>query len=342
MGKRKILLNIFAIGFFIAMLAFIVLDLKVINKAVIEKRPSFMIEIPKNSTINEIVKILQENEIDISSFEFKFTAKWYDLDSKLRYGRFYIPENRSFTTKELATFLTRKGILTKNITIPEGLRIREIASILKKKMNIDSIEFVNLTKNKDLLNEFNIKAKDFEGYLFPETYNFNENDKAEEIIRRMVSNIFSKLDSISDEISENKMSLHEIMTLASIIQGEVQNVEEVYDISAVYNNRLKIRMLLQADPTVQYILDKPTRLRERHIKIDNPYNTYKYKGLPPGPINNPAYACVKAAVKPADKLYIYMVARGDGGHYFNKTLNGHINDKKKFDKYRKEIWRRKK
>ncbi|MCK5760584.1 MAG: endolytic transglycosylase MltG [Candidatus Delongbacteria bacterium] len=340
MGKKKVLLNILAVGFFIAMTTFIILDIGVINKIVIEKRPSFMIEIPRNSTLKQIVGILQENKIEISSFEFKFTTKWYDLDSKLRYGRFYILENGSFTLKELATFLTRKGILTKNITIPEGLRIREIASILKERMNIDSTTFVELTKNKDLLKEFKIDADNFEGYLFPETYNFNENDKAEEIIRRMVRSTLNKLDSISKEISDSKMSIREILTLASIIQGEVMDTSEVYHISAVYNNRLKIGMLLQADPTVQYILNKPTRLRERHIKIDNPYNTYKYKGLPPGPINNPTFACIEAAVKPSDKPYLYMVARGDGGHYFNSTLNGHINDKKKFDKYRREIWRK--
>lgn len=340
MKKRLIVLNIIATVLILVSALFIILDLKVINKIVIDKRSSFMFEVPKNSTIKQIAEILQENKIDISVFNLKFVAKYYDLDSKLRYGRFYIPENRSFTTKELAIFLTRKGILTRNITIPEGLRIREIASILKKRMNIDSVGFVQLTRNKDLLKEFNIKADNLEGYLYPETYNLNENDQAEEIIRRMVSNTFSKLDSITEEITNNKMSLHEIITLASIIQGEVMDRSEVYDISAVYNNRLKIGMLLQADPTVQYILDKPTRLRERHIKIDNPYNTYKYKGLPPGPINNPTFACIEAAVKPADKPYLYMVARGDGGHYFNSTLNEHINDKKKFDKYRREIWRK--
>ncbi|MDA3838887.1 MAG: endolytic transglycosylase MltG [Candidatus Delongbacteria bacterium] len=339
MQKKMLFLNIIAAIIIIVTIILIVVDLK-INKVIIENRDTFMFEIPKNSTIKNIAEILQKNEIDISIFDLKLVTKWYDLDSKLRYGRFYIPGQRSFTAKELAIFLTRKGILTRNITIPEGLRIREIASILKKGMNIDSIEFMSMTKNKAILKEFNITADNLEGYLYPETYNLNENDKAEEIIRRMVSNTFSKLDSIDEEISSNKMSLHEIMILASIIQGEVMDRSEVYDISAVYNNRLKIKMLLQADPTVQYILDKPTRLRERHIKIDNPYNTYKYKGLPPGPINNPTFACIEAALKPADKPYIYMVARGDGGHYFNSTLNGHINDKKKFDKYRREIWRK--
>lgn len=319
---------------------FILLDLMVINKVVIDERPSFMFEIPKNSTINNIAGILRQNDIDISDFDLKFVAKWFGLDSKLRYGRFYIPENTEFTVKQLAIFLTRRGILTRNVTIPEGYRISEIAGVLKKTMNIDSATFVSLTKNKDLLEQYNIKARDLEGYLYPETYNFNENDSPEEIIRRMVDNTFSKLDPIMDDISKSKFSLHEIITLASIIQGEVMDSSEVYDISAVYNNRLKKGMLLQADPTVQYILDKPTRLRERHIKIDDPYNTYMYKGLPPGPINNPSYACIKAALSPSDKPYIYMVARGDGGHYFNSTLDGHINDKKKFDKYRREIWRK--
>jgi len=139
------------------------------------------------------------------------------------------------------------------------------------------------------------------------------------------------------------LSMHETMTMASIIQGEVMVWDEATTVSSVYHNRLRIRMHLGADPTIQYVIPgPPRRLLNKDIEIDSPYNTYRNYGLPPGPINNPGRRAMVAAVNPADTDFLYFVARGDGSHSFNKTLDGHERDKKKFQQVRRKEARKKK
>ena len=136
--------------------------------------------------------------------------------------------------------------------------------------------------------------------------------------------------------------MSQAVTLASIIQGEVMQWDEASLISAVYHNRLKRRMPLEADPTIQYIIsDGPRRLLKDDLKIDSPYNTYRYRGLPPGPINNPGKRAIIAALYPADVDYLYFVAQGDGSHSFNSTHDGHIRDKRKLSRLRRLVTNRK-
>jgi len=150
-------------------------------------------------------------------------------------------------------------------------------------------------------------------------------------------------DSLERQISEKGWTLHQIITLASIIEGEAMVDSERAIVSAVYHNRLKSGILLQADPTIQYIIpDGPRRLLNKDLAIDSPYNTYRYIGLPPGPVNNPGIKSILAALNPAAVEYIFFVAKGDGTHIFSKTLNQHLNAKSKFDAYRTMINRKKK
>ena len=137
------------------------------------------------------------------------------------------------------------------------------------------------------------------------------------------------------------MNLHEAVILASIIQGEVMIDDEAPIVSAVYHNRLKRGIPLAADPTIQYLLpDGPRRLLNKDLEIDSPYNTYKNRGLPPGPVNNPGRIAIEAAINPADVDYIYFVAKGDGSHAFNRTHSGHLRDKQKFQQVRREVARK--
>ena len=132
-------------------------------------------------------------------------------------------------------------------------------------------------------------------------------------------------------------NIREITTLASIIQGEAVFADEMATISSVYHNRLKQQMLLQADPTIQYILPgRSRRLYNKDLKIDNPYNTYKYKGLPPGPINNPGQAALAAAANPADSEYLYFVANGEGRHAFSRTNEEHNQAKLELKRKRRQ------
>jgi len=313
----------------------------VFEKTVLEGTEIISFVIPKNSSMIQIADTLRSSGFDISHQELKLTSKWYGLDSRLRHGEFIYSKKGKTSVRELIEFLTKNGTLTSNITVPEGSRITEIAGILRSKMGIDSASFVEITKDPGILYRYGIEGSSLEGYLYPETYNFNANDTIEVIIDRMVRTLRSKMSEVKDLLDSSSYSEKEIITLASIIQGEVMYYSEAEDISAVYNNRLKKNMLLQADPTVQYILGKPKRLLFKDISIDNPYNTYLYKGLPPGPINNPSIRSIKAALKPSKEKYLYMVSKGNGKHYFNHTLKEHLEDKKKLDSLRRELRKKK-
>ena len=198
--------------------------------------------------------------------------------------------------------------------------------ILNKKKNwlkikTDYDNYIGYIKNKKFLKKFEISNKSLEGYLFPETYFFSKNNSPEFIIEKMIlqlrKNITSEMKARMDEIGFDEL---EVITMASIIEGEAIYDDERTTISSVYHNRLKRKMKLQADPTIQYIIDgPPRRLLSKDLKIESPYNTYLNYGLPPGPINNPGIQSILAALYPVESDFIYFVAKGDGYHTFSKT-----------------------
>ena len=171
----------------------------------------------------------------------------------------------------------------------------------------------------------NIDARSLEGYLFPNTYYIHRGMQEREIIRKMVGEFWKIMTpELQQEIKQKKFSIHEIITLASIIEKEAQVAEERELISAVYNNRLKIKMKLDSDPTVIYGLKNFNgNLTKVDLQKDTPYNTYKRRGLPPGPIANPGKSSILAAIRPADVKYLYFVARNDGTHKFSTTYKEH-------------------
>ena len=165
---------------------------------------------------------------------------------------------------------------------------------------------------------------DLEGYLFPDTYFFVRSQPEEEIIKRMVHRFSQVAEGILEDTPlPEGFSLHEMVTLASIIEKEVLVDREAPLVSAVFWNRLRIGMPLQSDPTVQFLMDRPRKLYYGDLAIDSPYNTYKYRGLPPGPIASPGTVSIRAALQPSDDDYLYFVAKGDGTHAFSKTFAQH-------------------
>ncbi|HQO09684.1 MAG TPA: endolytic transglycosylase MltG [Clostridiales bacterium] len=333
MNKMRSLYFILAVTGFVIMTGFFWTDRFVINKVVFSGQDSVSFKIPKKAAFNEIASILRAKNIDVSDLEFKFTAKWLEKDRKIKYGKYtFHPEKKPVRLKDLITQISEGNNITVNVTIPEGSRLVEIAGTLKKYLDVDSAAFMDRVYDQDVLDKYKIPAQSLEGYLYPETYNFNMEENIDLVIERMYNTGRQKLYRLKNKIDNNALGEHGIITLASIIQGEVMNYDEIRLISAVYHNRLKRGMLLQADPTVQYMFDRPKRLLKTDTSIDNPYNTYKYKGLPPGPINNPSVKAVEAALDPADAPYLFMVAKGDGTHNFNVDLNDHINDKNRFDR----------
>ena len=293
------------------------------------------VTIPKGASLNEVGITLKNNNIIHNKQSFQLAVKILGYEKDIPAGRFRI--EKASTNYAIIDQLVNGKQLTKKVTIREGWTISMIAKELDEKLGINTHFFEDATHNKNLLDKWGIQAKSFEGYLFPNTYQFNENELPSDIINVMVQEYKRNLsDEMLVQMNQIKMSEQEVLTLASIIEGEAIYDKERAIISGVYHNRLKKGMRLQADPTIQYILeDGPRRLLNRDLKIVSPYNTYLNKGLPPGPINNPGIESIKAALFPTESDYLYFVARGDGYHTFSKTEKQHNKAKRDFQKVRR-------
>lgn len=280
--------------------------------------------IPKGSTLSSITDTLAEHNLIRSSLTFKAAAKLLGASSKIQAGSYRI--EYGLTNTEIISRLTGTAYaILFEITFPEGSHIRRIASIAREKLHIDSAQFVALAHDTSFIHSLGIPrdAKTAEGYLFPETYRFFVSVTAKDLFKKMVAEWKERVpDSLLKRAKLLGLTTHKFMTLASIVEAEAQRHDERDTIAGVYWNRLKIGMKLDADPTVQYglSLDRPITSRELHQ--ENPYNTYINKDLPPGPINNPGIAAIKATLNYAKHDKIYFVARrdGSGGHYFARTM----------------------
>ena len=298
---------------------------------------AFSISISKGSTLIDISTELHSKKVIKNRSSFILAVKMLGYEKDIPAGKFNI-DNVS-TNYSLVNKLINSVNVSKKVTILEGWSINEIAEKLHSSLKIDKKSFLNASKNKALLNKWDIKSTSFEGYLFPNTYQFAEDVSPIKIIDKMVSeykkNVTKKM---YDRMSKINLNENEVLTLASIIEGEAIYDSERPRISGVYHNRLKKGMRLQADPTIQYIIDdSPRRLLNKDLKIKSPYNTYLNHGLPPSPINNPGLESIKAALYPEEIDFLYFVAKGDGYHTFSKTEKEHNKAKRAFQKVRRKM-----
>ena len=295
------------------------------------------ISISKGSTLIDISTELYNKKVIKNRSSFILAVKILGYEKDIPAGKFNI-DNVS-TNYSLVNKLINSVNVSKKVTILEGWSINEIAEKLHSSLKIDKKSFLNASKNKALLDKWDIKSNSFEGYLFPNTYQFADDVSPIKIIDKMVSeykkNVTKKM---YDRMSKINLNENEVLTLASIIEGEAIYDSERPRISGVYHNRLKKGMRLQADPTIQYIIDdSPRRLLNKDLKIKSPYNTYLNHGLPPGPINNPGLESIKAALYPEEIDFLYFVAKGDGYHTFSKTEKEHNKAKRAFQKVRRKM-----
>jgi len=211
------------------------------------------------------------------------------------------------------------------VTIQEGKNIYEIGKILKDKKIIDSAEnFVSLAKDNRLAKSLGINSVSFEGYLYPDTYDFPPNSDNKYVISKMVQNFFTKIKKLKTK--SKKFSLNEIITLSSIVEKETGASFERPIIAGVFLNRLKKKMRLQSDPTTIYGIYETFNgnLKKRHLREKTPYNTYKVNGLPLGPISNPGLESIKAVLEPKKHNYLYFVSQNDGTHIFTTNYKDHL------------------
>jgi len=287
-----------------------------------ENTQTQIFEVKSGMTLKQVSQELFHQNLIRSANAFQTIAFIQDKEKLIKVGEYYI--SPSMLPNEILQRITSGKTVLHSVTIPEGYRITEIADLLEGRDLVDKNIFLQQAKNVDLLE--GIATGSLEGYLFPDTYHFGKRTTEIKIINKMVETFKERAlkQDFLKRAEDLGFSFHEIITLASLIEKETGKDSERKQISSVFHNRLKKNMLLQTDPTVIYAIDVfDGNIRKRDLKIDSPYNTYLYKGLPPGPIANPGLKSITAALYPANTSNLYFVSKQDGSHKFSATLNEH-------------------
>ena len=273
-------------------------------------------------SLSTVSQLLHQKNIIVSQDIFKAKVMLRGLASKIPTGKFLLEGKVSDSV--LIDSIFYEGPIKLKLTIPEGLQSDQIFQNINLllKTNYDFKKYFN---SKEIIQDFNIKGKSLEGYLYPDTYYLYHDSSPDEIINILLTEFWKRFDkNLINRTNQLGLSVHQVVTLASIIEGEAMLSSERKTISSVYHNRLKINMKLQADPTIQYIIPGPPKtLSNRDLRIKSDYNTYQNYGLPPGPINNPGIESIIAALYPEDTNFLFFVAQGDGSHAFTTNEKDH-------------------
>jgi len=297
-----------------------------------EKKPGGekIIMIKEGQGANEISSLLFREGLVKNKFIFEIYLWLKNLEDKLQAGEYRLKSGMSI--KELVNILVKGiGSREREIKVIEGWTVKDIADYLeregitKKEVFMEAV--INYKEGETKYEFLKDKAKEatLEGFLFPDTYRIYYDAKAEEIIQKMLDNFNRKLTiKMREDIKKSGRTIFEVVTLASILEKEVPNKEDQAKVADLFYRRLKVGIPLQADSTVNYITGKKVnRISKEDAKIDSPYNTYKYRGLPPGPISNPGLGAIEAAIYPIKNNYWYFLTTPDGQVIFSKTLEEH-------------------
>jgi UPF0755 protein len=291
------------------------------------------VEIPPGASTASMASRLADAGVVPNTVAFRAAVWVRKAGRRLQAGEYRF--DRPATPMEVVDRIARGDVFLRSITFREGLTIRQMAALYEEKGFGPADDFVKAASKPDRIRALDPQAPDLEGYLFPNTYALPRRATAETLVDRMVVE-FEKVLSpeLRAQATARGLSMRELVTLASIVEKETGAAQERPLVSAVYTNRLRIGMSLQCDPTVIYALERAGNydgnIRRADLSIDSPYNTYRYPGLPPGPIAAPGRASLEAAANPASVPYLYFVSRNDGSHVFASTLDEHNRNVRQF------------
>lgn len=271
-----------------------------------------------------IAEELEKQGIVRNARLFSFLAKWQNIDRGVRAGTYAL--NTAMRPMDILRLFREGRIIEIPVTIPEGYTIDQIALLLEKSSVIRAGDFKTLVEDPKLVALMKVEGPTLEGYLFPDTYTFPKGIKPLEIVKKMIARyheVFTP--EMAAQALEMGFSERGLITVASIVEKEVQTESERPLVASVIYNRLRMGMPLQCDPTVIYALGSAFtgNLTKKNMRFDSAYNTYRYRGLPPGPIANPGKNSIIAALNPAKSKYLYFVSNNDGTHSFSSTLRDH-------------------
>jgi UPF0755 protein len=275
-----------------------------------------IISIEEGLSLDQITEHLKKENVIKSSFWFKtfvyLSANQKDIDS----GKYFFNRKENIFTILFRTIRGKYGIDSTAVTLPEGTTVTEMARILEDKFgDFEGETFINLAKRK-------------EGFLFPDTYEFLPDVGPREVIGAMEDNFQVKIKELENEIQESGKSIEDIIIMASLLEEEARTQETRETISGILWKRIELGIPLQVDAVFIYINGKNTyQLSLEDLKIDSPYNTYLYKGLPIGPISNPGLSSIKAALNPKDSPYLFYLSDRDGNMHYAEDFEGHKKNK---------------
>lgn len=291
------------------------------------------VQIPPGAGGAAIRQRLLDARLVRDPFTLRAALRWTGASRELKAGEYRF--DRPMSPVEVVETLARGDVYGRRITFPEGLTIQEMAAIYEAREFGAARDFVAAARDASSIRDLDAEAPDLEGYLFPETYELPRGTPAARLIAMMVERFRATYtEQLQQRARDQQLTTRQVVALASLVEKETGKGEERPLVAAVYRNRMRIGMGMQADPTVVYALQKAGRydgnIRREDLAIDSPYNTYRHAGLPPGPIASPGKGSLEAALSPADVDYLYFVSRNDGSHVFAATLAEHNRNVQEF------------
>ena len=326
--QKKIVFGIPALAIlFVMVVAFVIIPLTGSSSYTGERGVPVYFTVRPGMSVSEIGKELYERGIIDSEMKFWWTAKLNGFENKVKSGTFAM--QTGMTPRDALEILVYGNTVTIRFTIPEGFSVRDIAQRLDDEGLVKADAFISLAKTYrpyPYVEEHENVRYAVEGFLFPDTYEINGEFDAARIMQMMAENFDRRLTKeMRDRAREMDLSIYELVTLASLVEKEAYHEEDRPIIAQIFLKRLRLGMPLQADPTVQYLLDAPKEdLLYRDTEIESPYNTYQNVGLPPGPIASPGTASLMAVLHPADTNYLYFVADRNGNNYYATNYADHL------------------
>lgn len=296
-----------------------------------------LVTISRGASFKTVVDSLVVDGAIRNAWSFELAGRMLGYTKSIKVGKYlFVSGQSNFDILRDINYGKSRIILP--ITIVEGWRLNQVANRFEHELGIDKKKFLALCHNEIFIRTHGIQDTSLEGYLLPETYSFYWQTDEQEIIDRILAG-FKQFynDSLQRKQAELGRSQSEILTLASIVEAESNVDEERPRVAGVYWNRLKKKMRLEADPTVQYAIGEGRRLRYDDLDYDSPYNTYRHVGLPPGPINNPGKLSILATLYPEQHEYLFFVATGTGGHRFAKKYSDHQKNIRLYHRARREL-----
>jgi UPF0755 protein len=283
-------------------------------------RRSFVV--PRGATLRQVLNRLEEEKIVDGTLGLLLWGKLMGYGAHIKAGEYEL--SSGMPPIQILDTLLKGEIRTHKVTIPEGLTIDQIGTVLGQNGLADRDEFIALAKAPDIVRKYGLSGPSLEGFLYPDTYRFSRGLPPDAIIDTMVGRFREVVAPLGDKIKASGMSLPEVITLASVVEKETGLPEERPLIAGVFLNRLKRGMRLESDPTVIYgIEDFDGNLTRKDLETPTPYNTYIIHGLPPWPIANPGKAAIEAVLEPTKSNYLFFVSKNNGSHHFSKRLKDH-------------------